>query len=402
MQRNKGEKMSCIKLYLEDVNCLTASARVLLCVPNRNGGFDIETNRTPLFPEGGGQRSDTGTMNGARILHCREENGTVLHSTDAPFAEGETVTITVDAAVRRLHTQQHTGEHILSFAYAHLFGAENIGFHMSEDVVTIDLDRMISEEEIRRGEAFANEMVWADREIRIFTVDAGEMGELPLRKKNEKLTGAVRIVEIGGGEMCTCCGTHFARTAQVGMIKVLEHIRYKQGCRITFVCGELALRWFEMENRELRRTASKLSVKPEGVYDALQRKEEQINTLHGTLREKSTQLAALYAEKLKEECRREEGFRIAAAVLPVDFDTVKRIAEQLCVDAEMLAVLFCEEGGRLRYFCMAGDTCPKSCRDVAVQLNKALNAKGGGNPKTAQGSLEKTEPERILSALDVL
>ena len=179
--------MSCIKLYLEDQKCLKADAEVVACMANKDGTFDVETDRTPLFPEGGGQRSDTGTINGAKILHCREENGTVVHRMDKAFETGEKVEITVDAAVRRMHTQQHTGEHILSFAYAHLFGAKNVGFHMSEDVVTIDLDRMLTDKEVAEGEAFANEMIWDDRKVNIFTVDAVELGGLPLRKKNEKL-----------------------------------------------------------------------------------------------------------------------------------------------------------------------------------------------------------------------
>ena len=268
--------MGCKKLYLEHMDVLACTAAVTACTPRRDGGFDVETDRTPLFPEGGGQRSDVGTMDGARILHCREENGTVLHTVEKPFAPGSTVQIEADGAVRRLHTQQHTGEHLLSFAYRKLFGAENIGFHMSETLVTIDLDRMLTEDEIAAGEAYANELVWSDRAVRIFTVDASALDGLPLRKKNETLTGDVRIVEIEGGEMCTCCGTHFTHTAPVGLIKVLEHARYKQGCRVTFVCGALALRHFAQENRELRRTAAQLSAKPDAVFDAVCRKEAQL------------------------------------------------------------------------------------------------------------------------------
>ena len=277
--------MSCEKLYLRDAASLVCDAVVVSCTAREDGTFDVETDRTPFFPEGGGQRSDVGTIGQSRVLHCFEVNGTVWHRTDKSFTVGESVRLAVDARTRRLYTQQHTGEHLLSFAYAHLFGAENVGFHMAETLVTIDLDRELTDEQIAQGEAFANEMVWADRPIRIFTVEADALSDLPLRKKNEKLRGEVRIVEIEGGEMCTCCGTHFTHTAPVGLIKVLEHTRYKQGCRIAFVCGALALRWFTEENRELRRTAAKLSVKTDGVYDALLRREEQTAQLLHLLRE---------------------------------------------------------------------------------------------------------------------
>lgn len=396
--------MSCKKLYLEDAACMQAKAVVISCLERGDGSYDIETDVTPLFPEGGGQRSDIGTMNDTDILHCREENGTVIHRVAAPFEIGETVEIRTDRALRRLHTQQHTGEHMLSFAYQKLFGAVNIGFHMSEDVVTIDLDRMLTPEQIAEGERYANEMVWDDRAVRIYTVDAEEMQALPLRKKNEKLTGGdIRIVEIEGGEMCTCCGTHFETTGPVGMIKVLEYIKYKQGCRITFACGELALRWFSMENDVLRKTAAKLSVKPEGVPEALLRKEEQISAVHMTLRQKNQQLASLYAEKMAKEAVQTESGPVYGGYVPVDTDAAKRIAEQLCeADPTALAAIFCEDGGRYRYFCMAGSDCAKNCRDTAKVINTALSAKGGGNPKTAQGSFEALPSDGFETLLKTL
>lgn len=380
--------MGCKKLYLESMEALACTATVVACTPREDGGFDVETDRTTLFPEGGGQRSDTGTMDGARISHCREESGTVLHKTDRPFAPGDTVHIEADAAVRRLHTQQHTGEHLLSFAYHHLFGAENIGFHMSADSATIDLDRMLTDAEIAQGEAYANELVWSDRAVRIFTVDAAALPGLPLRKKNEALTGDVRIVEIEGGEMCTCCGTHFTHTAPVGLIKVLEHARYKQGCRLTFACGALALQHFEAENRMLRRTAARLSAKPAGVLEAVIRREAQLADQQAALRQKNVQLAALYAERLLAESTACAGFRLAAAVLPGEIDLCRAAAESLCAAGDVLAVLLSAEGTRFRYVCMAGARCPVDCRAAAKRLRESLGAKGGGSEKAAQGSFE--------------
>jgi len=394
--------MECKKLYLENLDCLESTAVVLACESRKDGLFDLITDRTPLFPEGGGQRSDRGTVNGAAIVHCREEKDTVIHTAAAPFAVGETVEITVDAALRRLHTQQHTGEHMLSYAYQHLFGATNIGFHMSEDVVTIDLDRMLTAEEIEAGETYANEMVEADLPVTISIVDGETAADLPLRKRNDKLTEGIRIVTIGDGEMCTCCGTHFTHTAPVGMIKVLEYGKYKQGCRVTFVCGALARKWFRMENSELRRTAARLSVKPEGVYDALLRKEEHITELHLQLRRKNAQMAELYAAKLEQTARVRDGCRIVAGLVAVGVDAAKQIAERLCADRTTVTVLFCEDGPRMRYFCLAGEACPVSCRDIAMQINKALNAKGGGSPKTAQGSFEKTDEAQLQAFADTL
>ena len=259
---------------------------------------------------------------------------------------------------------------------------------MSADSATIDLDRMLTDAEIAQGEAYANELVWSDHAVRIFTVAAAALPGLPLRKKNEALTGDVRIVEIEGGEMCTCCGTHFTHTAPVGLIKVLEHARYKQGCRLTFVCGALALRHFEAENSMLRRTAARLSAKPAGVLEAVIHREAQLADLQAALRQKNAQLAALYAERLLAESTACAGFRLAAAVLPGEIDLCRTAAESLCAAGDVLAVLLSAEGTRFRYVCMAGARCPADCRTAAKRLCESLGAKGGGSEKAAQGSFE--------------
>ena len=50
--------MSCEKLYLTAPEMLECTARVVSCTPNKNDGYDLETDRTPFFPEGGGQLSE--------------------------------------------------------------------------------------------------------------------------------------------------------------------------------------------------------------------------------------------------------------------------------------------------------------------------------------------------------
>ena len=60
--------MSCEKLYLTAPEMLECTARVVSCTPNKNDGYDLETDRTPFFPEGGGQGADHGTLDGESRL----------------------------------------------------------------------------------------------------------------------------------------------------------------------------------------------------------------------------------------------------------------------------------------------------------------------------------------------
>ena len=62
-------------------------AVVTACTPVENG-FDVVLDQTVLFPEGGGQPSDTGTIGEAAVQHVREENGEIYHRVDRALPVG--------------------------------------------------------------------------------------------------------------------------------------------------------------------------------------------------------------------------------------------------------------------------------------------------------------------------
>ena len=75
----------------------------------------------------------------------------------------------------------------------------------------------------------ANEAVWRDLPVRAYYPDAEALAHLAYRSKKE-IDGALRIVEMPGCDVCACCGTHVQRTGEIGLIKVVDCIRYKAAC----------------------------------------------------------------------------------------------------------------------------------------------------------------------------
>ena len=215
------------KLYYEDVEQLTFTARVLSCEA-RGDHFEAVLDRTAFFPEGGGQPADQGTLGNVRVLDVHEKHGEVVHLTDAELIPGELVTGQVDGIRRRDMMQQHSGEHIFSGLVHRLFGYDNVGFHMGSEAVTMDFNGPISEEDADRIETLANEVIWSDVPVRVYTPSPADLEMLVYRSK-KKLEGEVRIVEIPGVDMCACCGTHVQRTGSIGLLKVLGVQKYKKG-----------------------------------------------------------------------------------------------------------------------------------------------------------------------------
>ena len=162
-----------------------------------------------------------------------------MHVLDAPPA-GDRLHGVVDAARRRDHLQQHHGQHLLSRAFVDTARAGTVSFHLGADQSSIDLDRAVSEDEVRAAEARANEVVAEARPVAVSNVDRAAALALGVRVPDEA-GDRVRLVDAEGFDRQACSGTHPRRTSEVGAVLVLGHERYKAGTRVRFVCGDRAL-----------------------------------------------------------------------------------------------------------------------------------------------------------------
>src|SRR5688572_12007148 len=173
------------RLYYSDSHLIEFEARVVDVTERVSGWTAIVLDRTAFYPTGGGQPSDTGTLNGARVVECIDDGDRgVLHVIQgyAPVRDA-IVSGRVDWARRLDHMQQHTGQHILSQAFVQLFNAPTKSFRVLETVCEIDIELDDPTAEIiERAVELANNVVWEDRTIMIHNVSSEEAAEMPLRK----------------------------------------------------------------------------------------------------------------------------------------------------------------------------------------------------------------------------
>ena len=149
------------KLYYEDAKLWTFTAVVRDCREAKDG-WDIVLDRTAFYPEGGGQPSDRGTLNGLDVLDVQECGGEILHRLARPLLPGEEVRGHVDGAHRFDYMQQHTADHILTGVIHKRYGYDNVGFHMGQESTMIDLNGPLEESDLAEMERVANEAVWMD------------------------------------------------------------------------------------------------------------------------------------------------------------------------------------------------------------------------------------------------
>lgn len=166
--------------------------------------------------------------------------------------------------------QQHTGEHILSGLVHRKYGYDNVGFHMGAEEVTVDFNGELTPEQLDELENRANSLVYANVPVQVAYPSMEELQTMDYRSKKE-LSGLVRIVEIPGGDVCACCGTHVDNTGEVGIIKIKGMIRYKGGVRLSMLCGRRALLDYRDRLKEEVRISNLLSAKLHLVPEAVEK-----------------------------------------------------------------------------------------------------------------------------------
>ena len=147
------------RLYELDAYLSEFEAQVLSCEPCGEY-FGVVLDKTAFFPEGGGQPADKGKLGDAEVIDVQINEGIVVHTVKAPLEKGTKVSGEVDFELRFARMQAHTGEHIVAGTINSLFGYSNIGFHLTDELVTADFSGPLNAEEIENIEILANKAVF--------------------------------------------------------------------------------------------------------------------------------------------------------------------------------------------------------------------------------------------------
>jgi alanyl-tRNA synthetase len=391
------------RLYYSDAYLRTFEARVVdrLAV---NGQPAVILDRTAFYPEGGGQPSDRGTLNGVEVVdvQTREADDEVLHILSAPLAHDE-VTGVVDAARRFDLMQQHTGQHILSQAFIHTANAETISFHLNPDphegALTIDLDTAaLTPAEIDRAEDFANSIVTENRPVIARFVNDEELQALPLRKPPQ-VDQAIRIVEIQGFDWSACGGTHVARTGEVGLIKIVKVEKRNAETRIEFRCGRRALLDYRRKHQLISQVAADLTIGFWELDQAIGRLQAEAKSSRRQLLDAEARLQQYEARDLLNtiELHGDYGL-ITQTWLNRDAAYLKRMATLLAARPETVALLGATGQSLALVFARSKDLSI----DLAALLKLAaarLGGKGGGSPDFAQAGGPAVSEEQLKDTL---
>ena len=381
------------KVYDRDSYIYEFDASVTDCVRRDDGSYELILDRTAFFPEGGGQEADCGIIMNmeddsepVEVADVQiDENDIIRHKVDKFFNKGTRVHGIIDFEKRFDRMQQHTGEHIFSGIAHKYFGCENVGFHLSDGSVTLDLNEKLTAENIASIEKKANVAIRQNIEVIAEYPDDIKLHKMGFRRK-DGISGAIRVVSIGKVDSCACCAPHLKRTGEVMMLKVQSVINYKEGVRVTILCGNRALRQYNEYAEALGKMSHTLSVKPMEVADALNKLIEEKNDLIIAMKDKERQLLDFKIANLADSDK-----NACLFVENIDKFVMRSKVNELSKKRSGYNAVF-DGNDRDGYSFIIGSS-DKDTRNALEALKEKFDTKGGGKSEMVQGSVIASEED---------
>ena len=389
------EMIKTVKLYDDAPYERRFSARIADLKPADDGSVLLLTDRTLFFPEEGGQTCDKGTLGGFDVLHVSISDGYVFHKVKcdpAALRVGDEIAGVIDWSHRFSNMQNHSAEHILSGLLHTKWDSENKGFHLSDNIVTLDTSSELKETDIKKLEREANEVIFSNIPVTCRYYDPEELKGVEYRSKIE-LYDDVRLVTIPGVDVCACCAPHVSHTGEIGIVKIIKAIRYKGGMRLTFLAGGRAYEYISLLQDMSEKISYLLSESPDKLDAAVSRLLKENEEYRIRIKNEA-------AAKLEKEIEAfPEDSEDAVLFTGIIDNTVQRRAvNSLAEKHKGICAVFASDGaGGYNYILSypEGDA-----REISKLINNKLPAKGGGSAEMVQGNIKASDSE-ILGALNL-
>jgi alanyl-tRNA synthetase len=364
----------------------------------------VVLDATYFYPTGGGQPCDRGTLNGAQVIDVvtRPDDLAVIHVLEREI-EGDTAQAQIDWARRFDHMQQHTGQHILTQAFVQTANLPTVGFHLSPDTVTIDLDATsISADQINTAENLANEVIWRNLPVTARLVSQNEMDGVRVRRIPGQLaTEGLRVVSVGEFDQTACGGTHVAATGEIGLLKIIRTDKRGGQIRVEFRCGGRALSDYRLRNDTTQRLTSLLNVGVSELDQSVSRLQNEIREMQRQRKAVVQQLLKTHAAELIAAAQTIDGVRVVILVSDLyDLNDLRVLAKQLTATPSVLALLGMP-GEKAQIVLTCSPDLPYNL-NPALQAGLAVlgNARGGGPANFVQGGGVPATAAQIEAALN--
>ena len=360
--------------------------------------FQIVLNKTPFYPEGGGQVGDTGSLQFGnetiKVLDTKKENDLIIHLVEKLPQEIEArVLAKVNERKRHLTENNHSATHLLHAALRKVLGShvQQKGSLLNDNYLRFDFSHFqkVTNEELAEIEKIVNQKIRENimlQEARSIPIEeAKAAGAMMLF--GEKYGEQVRMITFDpdySNELCGGC--HVPATGKIGLFKITNETAVAAGVRrIEAMTADKAEAYINEELTELN-TIRVLFKNPLHAAKNVAALQEENKALQKQLDRLMTAQAGALKDQLKDTKQEVNGVNFIGSRLPLtDSKAIKTLAYQLEQEVgDVLIVLGAEVKGKPQLTVAISESLIKSkdlhAGNMVRELAKDIQGGGGGQP----------------------
>jgi len=363
-------------------------------------------DRTPFYPEKGGQVGDTGVLEGnscyCKVLDTQNVTEKLIgHKVKVVKGElrtGEYVNAVVDEKRRRAVTRAHTATHLLHKALKEVLGnhVKQAGSLVMPDRLRFDFTHFEAptEEELRSVEELVYSWILNNYPVKIEEMPLEEaLNRGAVALFGEKYGDVVRVVDVGGVSVELCGGTHVNRSGDIGFFKITSESSVSSGTRrVEAVVGEEAARYVREKEELVKEVRRALQSPEEQVVQKIERLKEELKEKERELERLKKKLATAQVDEVVEGAPTVNGVKVVTAKLDgFGGKELAEVADVIRGKAGSAAVMLVgvKDGRASLLIAFTKDLTDRlKAGEVIREVAPILGGKGGGRPDLAQGGVK--------------
>jgi alanyl-tRNA synthetase len=388
--------------------------------------LEVVFDRTPFYPEGGGQAGDAGLIHwkggdGEILDTQRQASELIVHTvkvTDGILAVGDLVHLEVNPEARSTTRANHSGAHLLHAALKNILGP-----HVAQKGQLVDAERLrfdfshggpLTSDELERIESEVNAVIQQNdaASTRMMTPEAAiAAGAVALF--GEKYGDEVRVLQLGhalqgdgGYSVELCGGTHVARTGDIALFKIISEGGVAAGIRrIEAVTGEAARLYLLEQASIAKAVADQFKVPVTQVFTRIEALVADRKRLEKELSEAKRALAVGGGGGAAHEVETFKGIKVITRLLEgVGGKDLRPLAEDFKkqLGSGIVALVGVMDGKAAVTIAVTADLTDQfNAADLARAAVLAMGGQGaGGKPDFAQGGApDDTKAQAGLDAV---
>ena len=376
-----------------------------------NSEYLLILSSSCLYPEGGGQISDIGTIYSDncffKVIDVQKINKTIVHEcilVSGKLNVDDTVVTKFDENRRRRVAANHSSTHLLHYYLRTTLGdhVQQRGSSVTDKGFRFDFthNKSINEKQVNEIESLINNEIFISTQTQTkYSQYDNAIKSGALAFFDEKYDDEVRVVNIGESSIELCGGTHVSNTSEIGVLKIVNQSSVANGVRrIECVTGPSVLEYINKNLNVLDNICNEFQATSENVLNKVNILKDEIKSL----KKKNTIYSKDYLSNLSEKFIENKTLNNSTYIIEqfdnLDAGEIKLLSDIIKsrINKCIIFLIVVSKSNTTCYISVSKNIISSyNAKNLSKVINEKFSGKGGGSETFATSILTKIKMDKL-------